>query len=598
MTSPKPAGTETGPLPERVGKYQIVRRIGAGGMGQVYLGKDPDSGESFAIKVLSATLAQEGGFVDRFQREIDAMRKLSHPNIVQFHDGGLDGERYYFAMQYIDGETLLAHIKRVRRVPWKVAFQIGSQICKALKAAHDHGIIHRDLKPSNLLIDNENRVFLTDFGVAQIFELQRITVTGGIIGTAEFMSPEQASGKRATRHSDLYSLGVVLYTLITGRTPFQGQSAVDVMHKHRFGLFDRPRSILPDLPSRVDDTICKLLEKDPQKRFPDAYVLGKHLDSVIAVETMIETDETRISGERPRADGQTAILLTDVPSVRDSSEVSEQVDEYGRDDGDVPSNHNATLMRDFIKSEIRAHEKSHPLIAWLQSTPVLIVLLVLVISFVYWAWPRRLTNEEMFNRGVALMDQGKGLNYLQARREYFDPLVQRDSSAWQEQVAPYLAEIELYEQERQIAKQNRKERKLKPEVESFDPNDRSGNRPQQPSDQSSGRAPDEVGEPTRLLDEARRLAQVGMTLQAKTLLDHLLVLLPDDDAMLELRRQIAMEREMIDQLETTTATEEFIRTSIDRTNNLKQAGQSQAADRIIEALRGIYGNHPLLPATD
>jgi serine/threonine protein kinase len=257
------------PLPRQIGRYEIEERLGQGGMGQVYLGRDPQTGERAAIKVLSAALAQEEGFLERFQREIEALRKFSHPHIVRLFEDGVDNGAPWFAMEYVPGGTLLDLLRSERRLDWRRAYALAIETCSALKAAHDQGVVHRDLKPSNLLIDPDEHVHLTDFGVAQSYAAsQRLTVTGGVIGTAEYMSPEQAAGQRATRQSDLYSLGAVMYAMVTGRTPFTGNSTVEVMHKHRYGLFDRPRAVLPDLPREVDDTICKLLEKNPDKRYP------------------------------------------------------------------------------------------------------------------------------------------------------------------------------------------------------------------------------------------------------------------------------------------------------------------------------------------
>ncbi|MFM8583470.1 MAG: serine/threonine-protein kinase, partial [Planctomycetaceae bacterium] len=200
------------PLPRQIGRYEIEERLGQGGMGQVYLGRDPQTGERAAIKVLSAALAQEEGFLERFQREIEALRKFSHPHIVRLYEDGVEQGAPWFAMEYVPGGTLLDLLRSERRLDWRRAYKLAIETCSALKAAHDQGVVHRDLKPSNLLIDPDEHVHLTDFGVAQSYAAsQRLTFAGGVIGTAEYMSPEQAAGQRATRHSDLYSLGAVMY---------------------------------------------------------------------------------------------------------------------------------------------------------------------------------------------------------------------------------------------------------------------------------------------------------------------------------------------------------------------------------------------------
>jgi len=182
--------------PVRIGSYLIDRKIGAGGMGNVYLAHHDSTAEVVAVKELPASLAREDGFVHRFNREIEAMRKLNCPNIVKLIDSGSDDDTYYYSMEYVDGETLTSKLRREKRIPWPEAVGIAKQICAGLKHAHDAGVVHRDLKPSNLMISNEGVVKIADFGVAQVFAADRLTSTGGIIGTAEFMSPEQVKGTR------------------------------------------------------------------------------------------------------------------------------------------------------------------------------------------------------------------------------------------------------------------------------------------------------------------------------------------------------------------------------------------------------------------
>ena len=206
----------------RLGPWIVDREIGRGGMGRVYLAhRDPAGGDGpaqAAIKVLAAELAVDIGFLQRFQREIDILRQLDHPNIVRFLDSGEEDKRYYFAMEYVQGKSFDLIREERGRLPWREVLDLALQLSPALKHAHDRGIIHRDLKPSNLLraeadAGNPEKtavVKLTDFGIASLFASPHLTVTGGIVGTAEYLSPEQAAGKPVTQRSDLYSLGVVL----------------------------------------------------------------------------------------------------------------------------------------------------------------------------------------------------------------------------------------------------------------------------------------------------------------------------------------------------------------------------------------------------
>ncbi len=265
---------------KQIGPWIIERKLGAGGMGTVYLGKHRETGQIAAIKVLPASLAREEGFVERFKREIDSMETLKSPHIVEFYESGNEGDTYFYAMEFVDGETLTARLKRDKRLPWPEVIDICLQLCRALKAAHNAGIIHRDLKPSNLMMSPDGTLKLTDFGVAQVFASQKLTITGGIVGTVEYMSPEQAKGQRATKKSDLYSFGAVMYVMLTGRPPFSGKTSLDVIHKHQFAQFDRPGLIATDIPKQLEEIVCKLLEKEPDKRFPDSYVLSLRLIEV------------------------------------------------------------------------------------------------------------------------------------------------------------------------------------------------------------------------------------------------------------------------------------------------------------------------------
>ena len=348
--------------PPRLGPYLIDRKIGAGGMGNVYLGKHKETGQVAAIKELPASLAREEGFVLRFNREIEAMKKLNNPHIVKLYESGTDDdETYYYAMEYVEGENLTTRLRRERRIPWEETIRLGIQICAGLKHAHDAGVIHRDLKPSNLLIAKDGTIKLTDFGVAQVFAADRLTVTGAIIGTAEYMPPEQVEGRRTDRRSDLYALGAVLYTMLVGQPPFSGGTAAEIMQKQRFGRFDAPRNFVPEIPSWLDDIVCQLLEKNPEKRLPDAFVVSKRLQEL-----------------------QKKIELKNSASTSDPSD-----DRETRLDGAAAPQRaiGATLMRDLIKAEVGWQEPDSLWERFFNNTWVLIGLLILVLVSVVWLWP-------------------------------------------------------------------------------------------------------------------------------------------------------------------------------------------------------------------
>jgi serine/threonine-protein kinase len=274
-------------------------------MGVVYRATHAETGQAVAIKVLPAELARDGGFADRFAREIASLQKLNHPNIVKLIEPGEDQGFQYYVMEFVQGRPLDKVIAAERRIPWQRAVELAIQICHGLKHAHDHGIIHRDLKPANLLITDDDTVKLTDFGIAKVFAGTAITATGGIIGTPEYMSPEQGDSRPITRRSDLYSLGVVLYAMLTGRAPFLGRSMAELLNLHRYGQFDRPTAIVPEIPSWLDELVCQLLEKDPEKRPPDAHVVARRLEVVQkkvalrSAQTLVEEDVTIASEGAP-----------------------------------------------------------------------------------------------------------------------------------------------------------------------------------------------------------------------------------------------------------------------------------------------------------
>lgn len=423
--------------PSRIGPYDILSKIGSGGMGSVYLGRHDVTGEQVAIKVLPASLAHEEGFVERFNREIESMKKLSNPHIVKLYENGVDNGTYYYSMEYVEGETLTQLLRRERRVSWLQAIDFGVQICYALKAAHDAGIIHRDLKPSNLLITPDGTIKLTDFGVAQVFATDRLTVTGGIVGTAEFMSPEQAEGKRASKQSDLYSLGAVLYALVCGKPPFTGNTAVEVLQKHRYGRFDAPRLINPEIPSWFEEVITQLLDKDPAKRLPDAYVVARRLEQV---RSKMEFFESATASDLGHATSET---------------MSASMAGHGANDGPGP----ATLMKSLIRQELEQQD-GHPLLARLFDNTWFLVGMLLLVVFggVLWFRDWAPSPEARFKLGEQLLAQPAGDGWLKARDEYFLPLVKLDSARWTDQVAPYLSQIEAYEQVATLKRDLRKSR--------------------------------------------------------------------------------------------------------------------------------------------
>jgi serine/threonine-protein kinase len=251
------------------GRYRVLRRIGSGGMADVYCAEDLQLGRKIALKVLHGRFAADDEFVERFRREASSAAGLQHQHVVSVYDRGEWDGTYYIAMEFLDGRSLKAVIQQEAPLDPDRAIDLTVQVLRAARFAHRHGVIHRDLKPHNVIVDDEGRAKVTDFGIARA-GASDMTQTGSIMGTAQYLSPEQAQGHAVSEPSDLYSVGIILYELLTGRVPFEGESAVTIALKQ---VNERPvppstfnRAVTPEL----EAVVMRAMEKDPRRRFPDA----------------------------------------------------------------------------------------------------------------------------------------------------------------------------------------------------------------------------------------------------------------------------------------------------------------------------------------
>jgi eukaryotic-like serine/threonine-protein kinase len=258
-------------------RYRLDHKIGSGGMADVWLAEDTELDRNVAIKILHDRFAQDKEFVQRFQREAQSAAGLQHPNVVGIFDRGSFLDTYFIAMEYVDGPSLKDLVRG--GMGTQDAINFTRQILGAARFAHRKGIIHRDLKPQNVLIDDEGRARVADFGIARGGENSDITATGSVMGTAQYLSPEQAQGKPTTPRSDIYSIGVILYEALTGRVPFEGDSAVAVALKQVSEAPRRPSAINPDIPPALDAVVMRALAKDPDARFKDADAFLRALDA-------------------------------------------------------------------------------------------------------------------------------------------------------------------------------------------------------------------------------------------------------------------------------------------------------------------------------
>ena len=263
-------------------RYEIIKSIGEGGMANVYLGHDTILDRNVAIKVLRGDLSNDEKFVRRFQREALSASSLAHPNIVEMYDVGEDDGTYYIVMEYVEGKTLKQLLKKRGTLTLSEAIDIMSQLTDGMAHAHDSYIIHRDLKPQNIMIKDDGQIKITDFGIAMALNATQLTQTNSVMGSVHYLPPEQASGKGSTIKSDIYSMGIIFYELLSGSLPFRGDNAVEIALKHMRDPLPSLRETNPAIPQSIENIIIKATAKNPKNRYDD--VRSMHQDLLTALD--------------------------------------------------------------------------------------------------------------------------------------------------------------------------------------------------------------------------------------------------------------------------------------------------------------------------
>lgn len=289
---------------KKLGKYRIIEHLGTGGMSEVYKAYQPGLDRYVAIKVLHSFLATEEDFLTRFRREAKVAAMLRHPNIVRVHDFDAEEKIYYMVMEFVDGLSLKTRLREMteqdQTLSQKEIIRIVAAVANALDYAHQRGMVHRDIKPANIMFTQDNEVILMDFGIAKMVNVAGLTASGAMVGTPAYMAPEQGLGQAGDERADIYSLGVVLYQLLTGHLPFNAETPMGIVLKHINEPLTSPREINPDLPSGVETVVMRALAKRPEDRYQTAKNLANDLRQAIAGEPIelvepIEQDETVIS---------------------------------------------------------------------------------------------------------------------------------------------------------------------------------------------------------------------------------------------------------------------------------------------------------------
>ena len=278
------------------GRYELERKIGEGGMARIYAGRDLRLNRRVAIKIPHSHYANDADFLERFRHEAQAAAMLAHPNIVDVYDVGKDGEISYIVMEFVEGTDLKTRILREAPMPVAEAVAIAQQIAHGLHAAHRAGMVHRDIKPQNVIVTHDGQARVTDFGVAKSHLSTALTETGVSFGTVDYLSPEQAQGRPATPQSDVYSLGVVLYEMLTGKLPFSGDSAVAVAMKHVTEEPTPPRRLNPHIPPGLEALVLRAMAKDPAERPQGAQEFAR----LLAGYEQVAMQDTVINQSLPR----------------------------------------------------------------------------------------------------------------------------------------------------------------------------------------------------------------------------------------------------------------------------------------------------------
>lgn len=369
-------------------RYQIIKSIGEGGMANVYLAYDTILDRNVAVKVLRGDLASDEKFVRRFQREALSASSLSHPNIVEVYDVGEDNGQYYIVMEYIEGKQLKDVLRKRGKLTITEVVDIMQQIADGLSVAHDSYIIHRDIKPQNIMILENGLVKITDFGIAMAMNSTQLTQTNSVMGSVHYLPPEQANGTGSTLKSDIYSMGILMYELLTGKLPYRGENAVEIALKHLKEPLPSIRDEIPDIPQSIENVILKAVAKNPKNRYNDAREMLEDLKTVL--------DDSRVN--EPRFEYPYPEFETDEKKTKkETKKVKEEIENEEEE----------VIAKQITNTEIKKQNKLLIALAVIFTTLIIIITCIVVLL------PKLTTQEEIKVPDVANKSLSEAIDILQ-----------------------------------------------------------------------------------------------------------------------------------------------------------------------------------------
>ena len=375
----------------KIGPFELEDQLGAGGMGVVYRAKYTKTGQYVALKLLPPGMEEDPKLVARFARELEILKKLKHPHVVQCYGGGRLGNQRFYVMEIVDGGTLSELLREKGKLSWERVIEYGLQICAALDHAHENGVVHRDLKPANLMLDKNGKIKLADFGLARLSDATQLTAAGKTLGTFAYMAPEQISGNSPiTPRTDLYALGVVLFELVTGEVPFQAETTAELLMQHLTKKPPRVCTKVLDCPIWLERVIHQLMEKEPEGRPRDALAVSQALQEVTQkVARNVSFAEHAVTGE------PTSFATSTLGDTQDA--------------------------RNLLKRRKKKKQDQSPL--WEQTWFLGAGLAMLVLVVAYLMWPRN--EDRLLTLAEPLMNSADQEIRERAKSEYLDELIRR-----------------------------------------------------------------------------------------------------------------------------------------------------------------------------